>query len=555
MTVECCKHTKYNKKCIRAKDKKIFKLPRKFSKKSCKTMRGFTMRSSCAPYKYCNGGSNIKLNIAYFSGGCFWGLEEKFNKIEGVIHTDVGYMGGSEKNPTYKLVSSGKTNYVETLKIEYNNNIISYLELLKYFFRFHDKKYYDSRRNTIKKQYRSTIFYDSNNKQDIKNFINNKNIKTVFKLNKFKFYKAEEYHQKYYLRNKCNTKLLRTENIERFNKICINNTKKAEPKHYGIYNYLDSVNKGLFVCSCCGNKLYNKKYMYNSGSGWPSFTRSIYKNVKHNKETNELNCSNCGLHLGHRLYDGPTETKIHDCINSVCLYFVDKSKKFGGNNLSYKKNMNNEKIKFCSKNPMTGYYRDGYCMTGKEDKGTHTVCAKMDKKFLEYTKNKGNNLYSVVKPGDKWCLCEYRWNEAYKDNKAPKVDLRATNMRTKRNIQNNIRKHSRKNKKDFLYNPNNPKKSYDVYIDKNPKDTISIKFKTVEDVKNTIKKLEKLYKSDKYTHKRIWQVGMIMNVRLKVLKDKKPKQYKLSERYLRFLGDRTKIKYTSDRKKFKFNIY
>ena len=78
-----------------------------------------------------------------------------------------------------------------------------------------------------------------------------------------------------------------------------------------------------------------------------------------------------------------------------------------------------------------------------------------------------------------------------------------------------------KTKKRFLYNPNNPKKSFDVYIDKNPKDTIHIKYTTVEDVKNTIDKLEKLYKAKKYTHKRIWQVGMIMKVRLEVLKSKK----------------------------------
>ena len=74
------------------------------------------------------------------------------------------------------------------------------------------------------------------------------------------------------------------------------------------------------------------------------------------------------------------------------------------------------------------------------------------------------------------------------------------------------RKKTRKNKKRFLYNPNNPKKSFDVYIDKNPKDTIHIKYTTVSDVKHTIKKLERLYKSKKYSHKRIWQVGMIMKV-------------------------------------------
>ena len=100
---------------------------------------------------------------------------------------------------------------------------------------------------------------------------------------------------------------------------------------------------------------------------------------------------------------------------------------------------------------------------------------------------------------------------------------------------------NKKTRKQFLYNPNNPKKSFDVYIDKNPKDTINIKYTTLEDVKNTINKLEKLYKTKKYTHKRIWQVGMIMKVRLEVLKDKKPQQYALSKKYFEFLGKRTKL--------------
>ena len=96
-------------------------------------------------------------------------------------------------------------------------------------------------------------------------------------------------------------------------------------------------------------------------------------------------------------------------------------------------------------------------------------------------------------------------------------------------------------KQTFLFNPNNPKTSFDVYIDKNPKDTIHIKYTTVEDVKNTIDKLEKLYKAKKYTHKRIWQVGMIMKVRLEVLKSKKSEQYNISKKYFDFLGKRTKL--------------
>uniref|UniRef100_A0A6C0JJT9 Uncharacterized protein n=1 Tax=viral metagenome TaxID=1070528 RepID=A0A6C0JJT9_9ZZZZ len=108
-------------------------------------------------------------------------------------------------------------------------------------------------------------------------------------------------------------------------------------------------------------------------------------------------------------------------------------------------------------------------------------------------------------------------------------------------------------KKQFLFNPNNPNKSFDVYIDKNPKDTIPIKYTTLDDVKHTIRKLEKLYKNKKYTHKRIWQVGMIMNVRLKVLKTKKPKQYSLSNKYFHFLGKRTKLN-EKERYRFSFKI-
>ena len=118
-------------------------------------------------------------------------------------------------------------------------------------------------------------------------------------------------------------------------------------------------------------------------------------------------------------------------------------------------------------------------------------------------------------------------------------------------------------KKQFLYNPKNPKLSFDVYIDKNPSDTISIKYSTVKDVKQTIKKLERLYKSNKYTHKRIWQVGMIMKVRLesmykrrKTMKKAKNigKRYFLSKRYFQFLSRRSRVKGNTNRKKMTFKL-
>lgn len=118
--------------------------------------------------------------------------------------------------------------------------------------------------------------------------------------------------------------------------------------------------------------------------------------------------------------------------------------------------------------------------------------------------------------------------------------------------------------KRFLYNPNNPKKSFDVYIDKNPNDTIPIKYTTVQDVETTIKKLESLYKSKKYPHKRIWQVGMIMKVRLEAMKKHKSSLYpnakqvasrfSLANRYFKFLGKRSKKKDFKERAAMVFNI-
>tara|TARA_Y200000002_G_scaffold278405_1_gene232542 strand:+ start:8893 stop:9348 length:456 start_codon:yes stop_codon:yes gene_type:complete len=130
--------------------------------------------------------------------------------------------------------------------------------------------------------------------------------------------------------------------------------------------------------------------------------------------------------------------------------------------------------------------------------------------------------------------------------------------------KNKTRKQSKMNKKQFLYNPNDPEKSFDVYIDKNPADTIPIKYSTPQDVKNTIKNLEQLYKSNKYSHKRIWQVGMIMKVRLEAMvkhqknlypNAKKVKQrYNLANKYFLFLRKRTKKKLEKERKKMVFKI-
>ena len=103
-----------------------------------------------------------------------------------------------------------------------------------------------------------------------------------------------------------------------------------------------------------------------------------------------------------------------------------------------KENMKNLPLEVCSKNPLTGFYRDGYCKTGLNDIGVHTVCATMDERFLNFTYKKGNNLYGVAKVGDNWCLCEQRWYEAYKQGIAPHVIHESTNSKTKRHIKDAI---------------------------------------------------------------------------------------------------------------------
>ena len=135
------------------------------------------------------------------------------------------------------------------------------------------------------------------------------------------------------------------------------------------------------------------------------------------------------------------------------------------------KNLNNKTLKICSLKPLTGYMRDGYCKPVNGDYGNHLICAKMNKEFLNFTAKRGNNLYSVVKPGNNWCICQNRYLQALQANKAPKVIKNATykyiNPKIKRmmlkkefkggNYLPNLRELTKKNKKHIykLYDPQN----------------------------------------------------------------------------------------------------
>ena len=143
---------------------------------------------------------------SYLALGCFWKPEETFRQITGVIETEVGYAGGESSNTNYEEVCTGKTGHTETVKIIYNEKIISYEKLLEVFFKIHDPTQKDMQYPDVGTQYRSEIFYVNVQQKNIaekyKNLFNKKfNGKIETNISKIKNYcKAEEYHQKYIMK-------------------------------------------------------------------------------------------------------------------------------------------------------------------------------------------------------------------------------------------------------------------------------------------------------------------------------------------------------------------
>jgi peptide-methionine (S)-S-oxide reductase len=143
---------------------------------------------------------------AAFAAGCFWGVQHEFDQITGVTKTIAGYMGGKTKNPTYEEVCTGKTGHAETVFIEFDEDMVSYEELLNIFWNIHDPSQKNRQGPDIGTQYRSVIFYYTEKQRDLAVKLKDK----ISKLGKFNkpiateivaasdFYPAEKYHQDYF---------------------------------------------------------------------------------------------------------------------------------------------------------------------------------------------------------------------------------------------------------------------------------------------------------------------------------------------------------------------
>ena len=157
-----------------------------------------------------DGAKPNMLKTAYFGGGCFWGVEDLFSQLDGVLHAVSGYQGGDDDNPSYKDVCSGASGHAESVEIKYDPSIVSYDQLLAFFFKIHNPTQGNRQGPDYGSQYRSMIFTTSDAQHSLATaFIASQQREGKWSSNKItteimaapKFYKAEEYHQDYHLRN------------------------------------------------------------------------------------------------------------------------------------------------------------------------------------------------------------------------------------------------------------------------------------------------------------------------------------------------------------------
>jgi peptide-methionine (S)-S-oxide reductase/peptide methionine sulfoxide reductase msrA/msrB len=150
--------------------------------------------------------NNKNIKKAYFAAGCFWGVEYHFEKLDGVQSAVSGYMGGNILNPTYEMVCTGFSGHLEVVEINYDENIVSFENLLKLFFEIHNFTQTNGQGPDIGSQYLSAIFYNNEDEKEISekiiNVLENKGFKVATNLYAVHpFYEAEDYHQNYYERH------------------------------------------------------------------------------------------------------------------------------------------------------------------------------------------------------------------------------------------------------------------------------------------------------------------------------------------------------------------
>ncbi len=299
------------------------------------------------------------LSTIYLAGGCFWGVEEYMTRIDGVYDAVSGYANGNTENPTYEEVIYNGTGHAETVKVTYDSKIVSLDDILTYFFLVVDPVSVNRQGNDVGTQYRSGIYYE--NEEDMK--VANAHLEKLAEkydepiavevepLNGF--YDAEEYHQDYLEKNPSgychidmnainnfikpeeidaddydlpsDEELKSTLSMEQYDVTQNGGTERAFSSPLDKF-YED----GIYVDITTGEPLFSSADKYDSGSGWPSFTRPIADEVivEHDDSSwgmtrIEVKSRVGDAHLGHVFDDGPEDDGgLRYCINGAALQFV-----------------------------------------------------------------------------------------------------------------------------------------------------------------------------------------------------------------------------------------
>jgi peptide methionine sulfoxide reductase msrA/msrB len=308
-------------------------------------------------------------SIATLAGGCFWCVESDFEKFPGVIKVISGYAGGKGGNPTYETYA--EMGYIEAVQVYYDPQKITYEQLLNYFWRHIDPTDGGGQFSDRGPQYRSAIFYQDNEQRQIaekskqaleKSGKLGKHIATdIIKFTNF--YPAEEYHQNYHTKNPArynfyrkwsgrdhtvrklwgNDTGLNTSDKAKFNKPDDATLKKKLSKlQYDVtqkngtersFNneYWNNKKEGIYVDIVSGEPLFSSLDKFDSGTGWPSFTKPLESGNIVEKEDRsrfmpltEVRSKGADSHLGDVLPDGPPPTGMRYCMNSAAMRFIPK---------------------------------------------------------------------------------------------------------------------------------------------------------------------------------------------------------------------------------------